>query len=123
MERKTPQRKVIREIFQHAERPLSAQEALNEARHYIPKMGLATAYRVIKELSDEGFLHPVDLPGDAQRFEVTGLAHHHYFQCNSCEKVYGINGCPGNFPNIVPMGFQLESHEVILYGTCQGCVH
>lgn len=121
MERKTPQRNILRLVFVKAGRPMSAQEALEEARQGMPKLGLATAYRVIKEMIEEKFLKEVSLPGDAMRYEVTRQDHHHYFQCTGCNKVFDVVGCPGNISKVVPLGFQLHSHELILYGLCDRC--
>lgn len=121
MERKTPQRNILRLVFKKAGRPMSAQEAFQEAKQAMPKLGLATAYRVIKEMLDEKFLKVVSLPGDAQRFEVTRQDHHHYFHCTQCNKVFDVVGCPGNMAKVVPPGFQLHSHELILYGLCDRC--
>lgn len=100
---------------------MSAHEAYQEARLVMPKLGLATAYRVIKEMIEEKFLKEVSLPGDAKLFEVTRLDHHHYFQCTGCDKVFDVEGCPGNMSKVVPSGFQLHSHELILYGFCDSC--
>lgn len=122
MERKTPQRDILRQVFKMAGRPMSAHEALEAAQASLPKLGLATAYRVIKEMIDEGFLKVVTLPGDSQRFEMVRHDHHHYFQCQNCQKVYDVLGCPGNINKVVPPGFRLHSHELILYGTCQTCL-
>lgn len=122
MERRTPQRHILRNVFKKAARPLSAQEALIEAKKTLPRLGLATAYRAINEMLEEGFLNVVSLPGDFQRFEISKREHHHFFQCNACDKVYDVEGCPGNIPKVVPQGFHLESHELILYGVCQSCL-
>lgn len=101
---------------------MSAQEAYQEAKLSMPKLGLATAYRVIKEMIEEKFIKAVSLPGDAQRYEVTRQDHHHYFQCTGCDKVFDVAGCPGNIAKIAPPGFEVHAHEVILYGHCEGCV-
>ena len=63
----------------------------------------------------------LDLPGEASRYEVSGKEHHHHFHCRACGKVFEVFGCLGGYTNLVPEGFQLESHEVILYGRCREC--
>ncbi len=122
MERKTVQRNVLRLVFKKAGRPMSAQEAYQEAKLSMPKLGLATAYRVIKEMIEEKFIKAVSLPGDSQRYEVTRQDHHHYFQCTGCNKVYDVVGCPGNISKVTPPGFEVHSHELILYGLCERCL-
>jgi Fur family ferric uptake transcriptional regulator len=64
---------------------------------------------------------PVVLPGQHVRYEPAGRLHHHHFQCRHCRKVYELNGCPGNFTSLVPLGFQMDDHELVLYGSCDEC--
>ena len=62
MERDTKQRRAIREIFTRERRPLSTDEVLVAGRMLVPSLGIATVYRNIKSLSDEGWIDPVDFP-------------------------------------------------------------
>jgi len=64
----------------------------------------------------------VRIPGGSPRYELADAAHHHYFRCRGCLEVYNVQGCVGNFATLVPEGFQLEAHELVLYGRCQRCV-
>jgi Fur family ferric uptake transcriptional regulator len=63
----------------------------------------------------------MQIPGEPPRYETCGKTHHHYFRCRSCEQVFDIEGCPGHFEDLVPKGFALEDHELILYGLCSRC--
>lgn len=78
----------------------------------------------------------VELPGEPARYEVAckpeahGKAghgdshadhHHHYFHCSSCGQVYLLHSCPGPMDDLVPKGFQVQSHEVTLHGVCASC--
>ena len=42
-------------------------------------------------------------------------------QRRDCTRVFEIHGCPGDLRELTPAGFQLESHEVVLYGLCARC--
>jgi Fur family ferric uptake transcriptional regulator len=121
MQRNTSQRKAIQEVFKRNNRPLSPQEVLEKAQKKVPNLGIATVYRTLKQLNDKGELKTVELPGEAQRYEMAGKEHHHHFHCRACGKVYEVEGCPGDMGDLVPDGFDLEDHEVILYGTCAVC--
>lgn len=121
MERATHQRQAICESFEHAGRPLGPREVLELAQQSSPGLGVATVYRTIKALVTEGRLQPVELPGEPARYEMAGKAHHHHFRCRRCHKVYEIQGCPGNLKSLVPRGFTLENHEMVLYGLCSHC--
>lgn len=119
--RDTSQRRAIRQAVEGAGRPLSATEILAAARVDVPGLGIATVYRTVKRMQDEGTLRQVDLPGEAPRFEASGKDHHHHFHCRSCTRVYEVETCPGEFAMPGPPGFSVEDHEVILYGRCPSC--
>ena len=119
--RKTRQRQAVRSVFERAERPLSAAEALAEAQQEVPSLGIATAYRAINQLLDEGELDTVELPGEPARYEVPDKPHHHHFHCNGCGQVFCVPVKCARLDATVPGGYTIESHEVILYGTCPAC--
>lgn len=121
MERKTRQRSAIREAIAQAERPLLPQEVLDAAQQQVPGLGLATVYRNIKALVEEGELQAVNLPGENSRFEASGHRHHHHFQCLSCKRVFDVHACPGDLGRLAPPGFTVEDHDLTLYGHCKDC--
>ena len=94
---------------------------LPAAQSYAPGLGIATVYRNLKALVEEGWLESVSLPGESPRYEIAGKRHHHHFRCRTCERVFEINGCYTNLLQLTPRGFRLEGHEVVLYGLCGAC--
>jgi len=122
MERRTRQRAAIWSVLERAARPLGPTEVLEEARSEVPNLGMATVYRNIKALVEAGRLRSVELPGLSSRYEVAGKEHHHHFHCRSCDGVFEVDTCPGDFEAITPAGFKLERHEVTLYGLCTECI-
>ena len=121
MERSTRQRTAIRDTLAQAGRPLLPQEILSSAHAQVPGLGIATVYRNLKALVEEGVLKPVDLPGQSTRYEVAHRAHHHHFQCRDCQRVFDIHACPGDLSSLAPAGFVVDEHEINLYGYCQDC--
>ncbi len=119
--RQTQQRGAIRRALENADRPLTPHEILAAARGAVPGLGIATVYRNIKTLVGSGWLQAVDLPGSASRYEVAGKEHHHHFHCRSCDRVFEVEECPGSLNDLAPSGFELDAHEIILYGTCEAC--
>jgi len=119
--RNTAQRAALRRAFERAARPLSPQEALSEARNEVPGLGIATVYRNIRYLADEGFLAEVPLPGAPNRWEVAGKHHHHHFRCRICDRVFEVDACPPDLRPPVPPGFRLEAHDITLVGRCDRC--
>ena len=122
MERNTRQRSAIRDALARAERPLLPAEVLAAAQAEAPSLSIATVYRNLKSMVDEGELHPVQLPGENPRFELAGHRHHHHFQCTRCQRVFDVHACPSDLSRLAPSGFTVEDHELTLYGRCRECV-
>ena len=122
MERRTVQRDAIKRVFEQTPRPLTPQEILDRAKKQVPQLGIATVYRTVKSLSEEGALVPVDAPGEPTRYEGAGKTHHHHFSCRVCGRMFEMEGCPQGIATLVPAGFQMEDHEFIVYGRCKECV-
>lgn len=121
MERSTRQRSAIRAAIEQAQRPLLPQEVLAAAQAEVPGLGIATVYRNLKALLDEGEVKLVALPGENPRYEAVGHGHHHHFQCTACERVFDVHACPGDLSRLAPAGFTVEDHELTLYGRCREC--
>lgn len=121
MERSTRQRSAIRDAISQADRPLLPHEVLILAQANVPNMGIATVYRNLKLMVDDGELKPVLLPGDTARYELSDHDHHHHFQCTKCERVFDVHACPGNLGQLAPKGFTVDHHDLTLYGRCSDC--
>jgi Fur family transcriptional regulator, ferric uptake regulator len=121
VERNTRQRGAIRRVFSSLHRPLSPAEVLDAAKAEVPALGIATVYRTIKAMVDEGEIASIDVPGEAPRYEIAHLGHHHHFHCRACNKVFEVEGCPTDIPKLAPPGFVADGHEVMLFGRCVTC--
>jgi len=100
---------------------MTPQEILDATKERLPEIGIATVYRNIKSFVEAGTLKTVPVPGQPDRYEMSGKKHHHHFFCRACEKAFEMEGCPGSFNNLAPAGFQVEDHEIYLYGLCRDC--
>lgn len=122
MPRDTKQRRAIRRVFLDAHRPLTPEEVVVEGQRFAATLGIATVYRNVKRLAEEGWLTSVELPGAPVRWELADRPHHHHFLCGRCDQAFDVHGCPPDIEAMAPDGFRVESHDVILYGTCRACV-
>lgn len=121
MERKTKQREAIREAFERQKRPLSVNEVLDDAGRCLKGLGIATVYRSVNALVEEGWIEPVEIAGEPIRYERSGKAHHHHFRCDACDRVFDVKGCTENLRRLLPPKFRLNDHAVTLYGLCARC--
>lgn len=119
--RNTRQKEAIRAAFLAADRPLSPDEALRLAQKEVEALSIATIYRNINMLVEEGWLARVEIPGDSTRYEVAGKEHHHHFQCNSCGALHELQGCAVQVKPKLPKGFRYVGHEFFVYGICSAC--
>ena len=121
MIRNTRQRAAIREAIESTGRPMSPEEILAAAQQRASGLGAATVYRNIKSLLEEGWLVSVELPGQPQRYELAGKDHHHHFHCQACGRVFELQGCVDGFRQLLPRGFRVTGHQLLLYGECRAC--
>ncbi|OIO08659.1 MAG: transcriptional repressor [Elusimicrobia bacterium CG1_02_63_36] len=120
--RDTPQRRAIRKTIEAGARPLTPNEILDSAKSRHRGLGIATVYRNLKSLVEEGWISEVALPNEAPRYERAGKHHHHHFQCSACRRVFELEGCADAISRIsAPDGFSVERHELTLFGRCADC--
>ncbi|ANE44377.1 Fur family transcriptional regulator [Deinococcus puniceus] len=120
--RTTRQRDVIAHVLEGAEGPLAVNDVHGRALSDLPGLGIATVYRTLKLLTEQGRIHPVTLDGETL-YEASGKGHHHHFSCTRCGRVFTLHTCPVALPRgtVYPGGFIVEAHEVTLYGQCPQC--
>jgi len=122
--RSTLQGDAIHDTLRTAAGPLLPEEILSAARAACSTLGQATVYRALRKLEQTGAVQKVIIGDGRPRYEST-RAHHHHFHCRKCERVYDIDGCASSSAALgdsLPVGFELEGHELVLFGVCSDCV-
>ena len=120
MRRNTTQRKAIEQVFREHERPLGVDEVLRCGRKLVESLNMATVYRNLKRLIDDGWLKRITHPSLGALYERTGKAHHHHFHCRECNRAFELPGCALK-EDAAPDGFVVEDHEIFLSGVCPSC--
>ncbi|EMG13035.1 ferric uptake regulator family protein [Leptospira interrogans serovar Grippotyphosa str. LT2186] len=116
--RNTKQKGEILKVLEMAKGPLSIKEIYELSRKNLDNLGIATVYRAVNHLM-ERTIHENPSSGRISRFEAS-RHHHHHFHCKQCDRVYDIEICPIPLDKS-PKGFTVDTHEIILYGTCSDC--
>ena len=115
------QQQTVFRALDDADGPLSARELWSRLSG--TGIGLATVYRALQRGVEEGTLESVDVLGGGVRYEPKDREHHHHFLCSTCNHAFDVFGCVEGLESLLPGGFQMTGHEVVLLGTCDGCAN
>jgi Fur family ferric uptake transcriptional regulator len=123
MQRHTKQRVAIEAALGEGGRPMSPAEILEAAQAAVPSLNLATVYRTLKRLGESSTVIAIDMPGEAPRYKLRKDEehHHHHFRCNNCQGVFCMEGCVEGLTGMLPKGFRMTGHDILLYGVCAAC--
>jgi Fur family ferric uptake transcriptional regulator len=119
-------RRAVIELLGRQHCCLTAQEIHDQLRADGRAVGIASVYRVLEQLSRDGFLQRVDLGSGTTRFEPvrTDGEHHHHLVCDDCGKVeafvddeleHALHRVEGQ------TGYSIAGHDVVLRGVCAEC--
>lgn len=122
MRRRTRQRDAIRTAIATAQGALSPREILERAGAQVHGLGIATVYRTVRSLLEDHVIQAVDLPGESSRYELADKGHHHHFLCRRCDRLFEIDQCVGTLEELAPRDFEVDAHDLVLYGVCAECV-
>ncbi|MCH2106020.1 MAG: transcriptional repressor [Planctomycetes bacterium] len=123
MPRHSKKHESVMEVLASSTGPMSATELLDELRkgQRGAGIGIATIYRSLKRGVEHGELIAVELESGAVRYEPSDLEHHHHFLCTGCSRAFDLEGCVKNLEQLLPTGFEMTRHEVLLHGRCAEC--
>jgi Fur family ferric uptake transcriptional regulator len=120
MSRTTEQRRAIMVALRDADTAVTAQEL--HAR--LEGVGLATVYRNLQRLADEGQADTLRRESGEVAFLICEGGHHHHLTCRSCGRVEQVRDCRlGDWARTVAElhGFSEVEHRAELVGTCSDC--
>jgi Fur family ferric uptake transcriptional regulator len=119
--RRTNQRAAIRDALSGIDQPVSAQEL--HAR-LDGSVGLATVYRNLQRLADDGLVDALRRPNGELAFRMCGGGHHHHLTCRDCGRVEEVRDCGlDRWAADVARshGFAGVQHQAELTGVCADC--
>lgn len=122
--RLTSQRQAILDLINASNRHWDAEElsrALSDAGQSI---GIATVYRGLSFLEDEGLIDSIQL-ADKKRYERADKAHHDHMVCTSCGRIEEFSHATIEALQEAAAeekGFVLSGHQLVMFGLCAKCV-
>lgn len=123
MRRETKQRSEVLASLSGGE-ALSAQELHDRLRHAGSRTGLATVYRTLRMLAEDGIVDVLREDPVQLRYRVCSVEHHHHLVCETCGRVEEIPECDvSEWASRVarPRGFRVRTHRAEILGVCGTC--
>jgi len=119
----TPQRRVILEELQRLRTHPTADEMYMIVRRRLPNVSLATVYRNLEVLADNGLIQRLELCPHQRRYDAR-LEKHYHIRCVSCGRVDDVP--VRDFPIIekIPKrlgGYQVSGYQFVFLGLCPNC--
>lgn len=117
----THQRLGILETLHKGRQHMTAQEVYEEVSANYPEIGFATVYRLLRKLSEHGFVTELRMGGLPARYELAPKRHHDHLTCVTCGKIfefenYEIEALQEKVA--AQFGLKLSSHVLELFGEC-----
>ena len=105
---------------------LTAQEIFDQLRAEGRRVGIAIVYRVLEQLSKDGFVQRIDIGAGTSRFEPIHAdgEHHHHLVCDDCGKVeaFADDQLERALRKVEGRtGYSVAGHDVVLRGACSDC--
>jgi Fur family ferric uptake transcriptional regulator len=119
-------RRAVVELLGRQDCCLTAQEIFDRLRAEGRRVGIASVYRVLEQLTRDGFVQRIDIGEGTSRFEPIheGGDHHHHLVCDGCGKVeaFADDELERALRKVEGQtGYSVAGHDVVLRGTCRGC--
>lgn len=120
----TPQREMIIDILAHSTRHMSAEEILDDLQHHTSAINIATVYRTLDLLWDEGVANRNELGEGKHVYSAARHGPHLHLVCRHCRRVIEID------PDLlIPLRrelketyhFDIDLHHISLSGVCANC--
>lgn len=120
----TRQQSVVADTLGDTEDFTSAQDLHARLRSAGQSVGLATVYRALQQLSEEGDVDVLRTGEGEAVYRRCSTGHHHHLVCRSCGRTVEVEG-----PTVerwadsvsAEHGFRDVRHTLEIFGTCADC--
>jgi Fur family transcriptional regulator, ferric uptake regulator len=123
VKRNTKQREEVWQALEQRPDFVSAQELHQSLREKGSTIGLATVYRTLNALAEEGSADALSLEGE-NLYRACSPGHHHHLICRACGQTTEIEASAVEAwakQVATEHGFTDPQHIVDIFGTCRSC--
>lgn len=119
-------RTAVLELLGRQDCCLSAQEIFDALRADGRRVGIASVYRVLEQLSSMSLVQRVEIGDGVTRYEPAHPdgEHHHHLICDRCSRVLAFEdpALERALDDLsARLGYEVAMHDVVLHGTCPDC--
>ena len=96
----------------------------SELHQEMPGIGLATVYRTLKSMVEDGLLDTFITDDGQTLYRRCSSGHHHHIVCSRCGAVNDFASCDiqGLLNEIAERtGYAIDAHRLEVYGRCAAC--
>ena len=122
--RPTSQRVIVLTELMAEQNDLTAQQLHQRLRSRGERLGLATVYRTLGLLAEEGVIDSLSHQPGELCYRWCGEGHHHHLVCSSCHQVVELDECelePWLDRVSAAHGFVTTGHRLEVSGLCGDC--
>lgn len=122
--RMTRQRMALLERLRESHDHPTADELFRRLQPDLPKLSLATVYRNLDRLADEGHIRVINVPGEPRRFDGD-LSSHYHVRCVECGKISDVE--LDRIPDLGAAAYRTGSFKILsmkleFEGVCDDCL-
>jgi Fur family transcriptional regulator, ferric uptake regulator len=122
--RETRQRSAVSALLADAEEFMSAQELHARLRGGGESVGLATVYRTLQHLAEDGEVDVVRTGDGEAVYRRCSTGHHHHLVCRTCRRTVEVDSMAvERWTKRIgeENGFADVDHVIEVFGTCADC--
>lgn len=121
----TKQRRLVFEILNVSQTPLTAEQIYFEAKKTDQLMSLSTVYRVVDLFVEKEMIQKSSFSNEHKaNYMIVNANHKHHLFCMSCKKMLPLKECPIHQLETAlekSTNYQIMGHKLELYGYCPNC--
>ena len=119
-----PRLKILELLENNPGQHVSAEDLYRQLLQNGEDIGVATIYRVLTQCENAGLVKRIQFEGGRSHFEIAEDGHHDHIVCVRCGRVEEFHDkvIEARQKEVAEKaGFEIEEHNMILYGLCPEC--
>ncbi len=117
------QREIIFDTLQENVVHPTAEYLYTKIKEKDPRISLATLYRNLNQLAENGIIKKIDGLENSSHFDHNTHEHYHFI-CKKCKRVFDIDADVA--PELIRKteeltDFVIENHDIVFSGICKDC--